>query len=152
MTRYEGHVEIAAPIESVFQMVADPSTFPRYLAACTAVRGPSGIVPVGGEYVVIGGGPARTGEVRYTVTVCEPPYKVAAAFRGPVGGGSVSTTLQSTSTGTMVQQTMEHATRAGLASLVPASMVADTMRRAQRKTLENLKRVVEEQVSTTANS
>ncbi len=144
MTIYVEEVAIDAPIEQVFQMIADPSHFPEYVTACTAVRWPGGVVPVGGQYTIIGGGAARTGEVRYTVTVCEPPFKVSATFRGPVGGGSVSTTLETTPTGTALKQTMQHATRVGLASLVPAGVVTDTMRRAQRRTLDTLKRVVED--------
>jgi uncharacterized protein YndB with AHSA1/START domain len=68
MTRIAGEVTIAAPVEEVFDLVADERNEPRYNPRITSVRklGPEPVGP-GARFVAEPSGTGRRGEMPLTI-------------------------------------------------------------------------------------
>ena len=143
MVQCEHAVEIAAAPEAVFALVADPHRFPEYVPACSDVRAPAGIATAGVEFTVTASHGGRVGEVRYTVVTCEPPTRFVAKFRGPAGGGTMTTTLAATTSGTRVTQVLNHQLAGAFGAFLPPALVARALGKVQQKSLENLKQILE---------
>ena len=75
MTRIAGEVTIAAPVEEVFDMVADERNEPRYNPRIAAVRklGPEP-VGVGARFVAEPAGTGRSGEMTLTIQEYDRPF------------------------------------------------------------------------------
>lgn len=77
MTRVAGAVTIAAPVEEVFDLVADERNEPRYNPRIVAVRklGPEPVGP-GARFVAEPSGTGRRGEMTLTIQEYERPFRL----------------------------------------------------------------------------
>ena len=77
MTRIAGEVTIAAPVEEVFDLVADERNEPRYNPRITSVRklGPEPVGP-GARFVAEPSGTGRRGEMTLTIREYDRPHRL----------------------------------------------------------------------------
>ena len=139
----EQQIVIAATPDRIFAVLADPTRLRDYLSPSPEVRATPGIANVGTQFVVIGVVAGRTGEVTYQVTECDVPRRFCTTFRGPLGSGLATTTLEQVDGGTRVTHLLEQTPNAGLARFIPATVANDFARRSQQRMLLGLKQLVE---------
>ena len=102
MTRIDGEITIAAPVEQVFDLVADERNEPRYNPRIVrAEKTSAGPVGEGSRFVVRPKGTGTRGEMRMEVTDFDRPHRVGSSIRSsamdvdgavtftPVDGGTL---------------------------------------------------------------
>jgi uncharacterized protein YndB with AHSA1/START domain len=143
MMRIVRSVEIAAPPERVFAVVADLSTHPRWRPSVREFRTADGGAPkIGSEIVEVVRFAGRDVRMRYRVACFDPPRVLAADYvDGPIEV-AVRFDCEPEGTGTRTTFTCD-TERPRLARVLPFPFFGPLMGRYMDDELGNLKRLLE---------
>lgn len=124
MTHLRGEVEIEAPVEEVFDMVADERNEPRYnRRMARAEKVTEGPVGVGSRFVAEPKGMGSRGRMTVDVVACEPPHRVRTRIRSSYLDVEGTVTLAETAGGTRLAWDWDLSLTGPLRVLSPAIAV-----------------------------
>lgn len=124
MTHLRGEVEIEAPVEEVFDMVADERNEPRYnRRMARAEKVTEGPVGVGSRFVAEPKGMGSRGRMTVDVVACEPPHRVRTRIRSSYLYVEGTVTLAETAGGTRLAWDWDLSLTGPLRVLSPAIAV-----------------------------
>jgi uncharacterized protein YndB with AHSA1/START domain len=142
MTRIEGEVDIAAPVDQVFDLVADERNEPRYnprLARAEKVT--DGPVGAGSRFVVEPRGMGRWGVMTAEVVDYDRPRRLATSVRSSYLAVDGTLTFTEADGGTRLSWSWDTRLRGWARLFTPVLVV--TGARWERRNWEDLKRFME---------
>jgi uncharacterized protein YndB with AHSA1/START domain len=145
VTQIQAETEIAAPREAVFELLLDPHRLSEWV---TASRGVSEVsddpLEQGSSFSQTLRLAGRQFDVRWNVTELERPALIVWEGRGPAGSrAEVRYELSENGDGTRFLYSNSYSLPGGPLGAVAGGAVAGAAKHAMRKTLANLKRVLE---------
>lgn len=135
-------IEVAAPPQAVWDVLADPNAYAEWVLGTRRIRGADEGFPAEGTrlYHTVGAGPLTLGDST-TVVESQPPRRLVLDARlGPLGSARVVIELHERSGGTTVVLA-EHGARGASRLLYPAGELL--LRGRNRWSLDRLRAIVE---------
>jgi len=140
----ENQVEIDAPAEDVFAVVADPRTYPDWVVGCGRIRAVDPDWPRPGSrfHHTVGAGPAKVDDSTTLVRIDPPSVLTLEARAGAAGTACVTFTVEPIG-GRRARVTIEEDTVDGAASHIPDAVTNAGLKLRNAETLRRLRKFVE---------
>jgi uncharacterized protein YndB with AHSA1/START domain len=140
-------IEIAAPPEKVFEVLADGRRYAEWVVGAKTIRDVDGHWPAPGSKIhhTVGVGPVELRDETEVVDVDEPRRLVLLARVRPLGEARVELALEPTPTGTKVIME-EHPVR-GVAETLDNPLLENAIEKRNDEALRRLKEHVEQQAA-----
>lgn len=140
----ENQVEIDAPADDVFAVVADPRTYPDWVVGCDRIRGVDAGWPQPGSrfHHTVGAGPAKVDDSTAVVRI-EPPSVLTLEARAGAAGTALVTFTVEPLGDRCSRVTIEEEAVDGAAARLPDAVTDAGLKLRNAETLRRLRKLLE---------